>query len=150
RDARVRVRARVHEHAVGVAGERVHGVDELTLAVVLHATHRDAQLRADFGEARLHVDERRAPVAVWLAATQQVQVRAVEDDDLHESRSPLSHALKSARSSTSGVADGVGAGVSGPALCDAFGALSARAMRPATRGSSGTASARNAPLHASA
>ena len=98
-EARVRVRAGVDHDAVDLAAQCVDRVDELALAVVLRELQLRAELRRDSAQRALDVGERLAAVQRRLASAEQIQIRAVEDGDLHVFFSPLSQLLNCAMSS---------------------------------------------------
>ena len=81
--ARVRVAPEVHDQTVDVATCGVQAVDQGALVVRLEAIDLAAQLARERPQARVDVGERVAPVDLGLALTEQVQVRAVENEDAH-------------------------------------------------------------------
>ena len=108
REAAVRVRTRVDHDAIDCAAQRVNRVDQLALAVVLRELQLDAELLRDGSQRSLDVGERLAAVQRRLARAKQIQIRAVEDGDLHVFFSPLSQLLNCAMSSVPWPADDFG------------------------------------------
>ena len=95
----MRVRAGVDHDAVDLAAQAVNLVDDLPFAVVLREAELRADLAADRAQRSLDVRKRLAPVQCGLARAEEIQIRAVDDGDLHVFLRPLSQLLNCAMSS---------------------------------------------------
>src|SRR5262249_47026254 len=105
RVAVVAPRARVHDHAVDVVVRVVDPVDELALVVRLPAASVQVELVRPRIDAALELVQAQAAVDPRVAPAERVEVRAVEDEDLHQSAMRLSSAD---RTSSGGRASTVG------------------------------------------
>ena len=101
REARVRVRAGVDDDAVHAAAQRVDGVDQLALAVVLRELARSTPSSARHRRAASCSTSASVsrPYSAGSRVAEQIEVRSVEDGDSHVFFSPLSQALNCAMSS---------------------------------------------------
>src|SRR6478735_1439365 len=77
----------------------MHRVDELPLAVVLRALQLDAKLRRDVAEGAFHLGKCGASVSLRLADPEQVEIRSVENGDLHRCFNPCNQELNCSMSS---------------------------------------------------
>src|SRR5262249_40895056 len=85
--------ARVDHHAVDLTAERLNRVDQLPFTVVLGELQLDPDLLRHRAQRAFDVVERLASVQRRLTGPEQIQIRAVDDGDLHDFVSALSHAL---------------------------------------------------------
>src|SRR5207302_10050241 len=77
-------------------------VDERALVVRLESHKVGAGLARDLAASGLDLLERRPPVDLGLALAEQVQIRPIDEKDLHAARPPTTRAAaRRARSSTS-------------------------------------------------
>src|SRR5439155_14872629 len=83
RQARVRVRASVHERAVDATAHGVYQLDQLAFAVALRELDLDAQLTRHLSQSPLDVLECFVAVELRLARTEQIEIRAIQDGDSH-------------------------------------------------------------------
>src|SRR5688572_24104526 len=111
-EAAVRIRAAVHDRSVDPPAHRVHGVDQLSLAVVLRALEVHAELLRDLSETALDILEGGATVAFRLTNAEQVEVGTVEEGDPHRCFSPCNQELNCSMSSSLRSAGSPAAGVS--------------------------------------
>lgn len=99
RETGMRVRAGIDHDAGNASPQCVNCIDQLPLAVVL----REFQLRAELfryaPQRTLNVGERLAAVQSRLASAEEIQVRTIEDRDLHVFFSPFNQLLNCAMSS---------------------------------------------------
>jgi hypothetical protein len=61
-------------------------VDQRAFMVALEAHQRRTGLRRDLGEIGIDLRQSRRAIDLRLACAEQVQVRAVQDQDVHETR----------------------------------------------------------------
>src|ERR1700722_19559861 len=137
RQTRVAVGASVDQRAIGTAAERVDGIDERTLAVVLGAVDVDAELRANGRQSPRDVGEGGGAVDRRFSGAEEIQAGAVENRDSHFFFSPDSQLLNcsvSAAGSVEPLAAGPGCSV-GASLEASLLLLALPAVSPLANGS---------------
>src|SRR5438552_11867510 len=144
REARVAVRARIHQRAVRATPQSVHRLDDLSFSIMLRERELDAKLFRDVQETRLDVAKSFGPVEIRLARAEQIEVWAIDYGDSHSPVSPSSQARNFATSSSDscvagmrGFTRGVGIGGVGGVLEVPVAPLNAPASREAARLSEG-------------
>ena len=70
----------------------VHSLDQFVLGVGLETRQRMAGCRGARGEVGIDLGQRRAAVDLRLARAEQVEVGAVQDEDLGQARNPATGA----------------------------------------------------------
>src|SRR4051812_1880658 len=100
RIARVRVRARVEDHSVRPAAKLVQLVDQRPFVIALVRADGTAELPRALREDLLHLRERRAPVHFGLPLAEEVQVRAVEEQHVHDKLASTARTHSSADTSS--------------------------------------------------
>ena len=75
-------------------------LDDFAFSIELRELHLCPELGADVTQVLLDLRKCRGTVELGLAHSQEIQVRAVDDGDLHESASPSSHSLNRRMSSS--------------------------------------------------
>ena len=83
REARVRERGGVDDRPVGSPTQSLDRFDQLALVIGLRPAALDAEGARPLARGGLDLSQRGAPVQVRLALPQQIQVRAVQDGDVH-------------------------------------------------------------------
>ena len=82
-ETRVGEGGRVDDRPVGPAAEPLDRFDQLTLVIGLRPAAFDAERARPVAGRRFDLAQRGAPVHVRLTLPQQIQVRAVQDGDVH-------------------------------------------------------------------
>ena len=77
----VRVRTRVDDDAVDAAAGGLDAVDQRTFMVGLECVKIAIVMGCDSGTVGFDVGQRCVAVDVWLAGAEEVEVRAVEEED---------------------------------------------------------------------
>ena len=84
RDGRVGIGTRVQDHAVGAGSRRVQRIDQRAFVIALLESHRDAEITGQRPAGGFDVGESVTAVDVRLARAEQVQVRSVQNEDVHD------------------------------------------------------------------
>src|SRR5215203_5169807 len=90
----------------------MHGVDQLSFAVVLRAFELDAELLRHLAKPTFHVREAGVAIAFRLTNAEQVEIGTVEDGDPHRCFSPCNQELNCSMSSSLRSAGSPAAGIS--------------------------------------